>query len=331
MGMLINGEWHDIWYDTAKSGGAFQRESAQYRNWITPDGAAGPSGQGGFKAAPGRYHLYVSLACPWAHRTLIFRALKGLEDMISVSVVNPVMLSRGWTFDDWPGVIPDSVNGARYLWQVYRAADPEYTGRVTTPTLWDKEQATIVSNESSHIIRMFNSAFDHLGAKPGDYYPQALRPEIDAINDFVYDNVNDGVYKAGFATSQAPYEAAVTKLFDALYELDQRLARQRYLVGNRLTEADWRLVTTLFRFDEVYHTHFKCNRKRLVDFPHLWGFTRELYQVPGIAETLNMDHIKTHYYASHKTINPSGVVPVGPAPDFAAPHDRARYGRAEKA
>ena len=329
MGMLIEGKWHDVWYDTAKTGGAFRRESAQFRNWITPDGAPGPTGAGGFPAEAGRYHLYLSLACPWAHRTLIFRALKGLEDMISISVVHPLMASDGWTFDPAPGVIPDPIHGARYLWEIYRAADPNYTGRVTTPTLWDRKQGTIVSNESADIIRMFNSAFDHLGARPGDYYPEPLRSEIDAVNDFVYDNVNNGVYKAGFATSQKAYDAAVTDLFDALHELDQRLARQRYLVGNRLTEADWRLVTTLFRFDEVYHTHFKCNRKPLVDFPRLWAFTRELYQMPGIAATLNMDHIKIHYYASHRTINPSGVIPVGPAPDFAAPHGRERYGRAE--
>lgn len=328
MGKLINGVWHDVWYDTKSTGGKFERESAGFRNWITADGSAGPTGQDGFKAEAGRYHLYVSLACPWAHRTLIFRTIKGLEDMISLSVVNPVMAEHGWTFAEAPGVIPDSVNGKNYLWQVYTEADPGYTGRVTTPMLWDKKRRTIVSNESSDIIRMFNSAFDHLGARPGDYYPAGLRDEIDRINAVVYDRVNNGVYKAGFATSQAAYDQAVTALFEALYELDQRLARQRYLVGDRVTEADWRLVTTLFRFDEVYHTHFKCNRRRLTDYPRLWNYTRELYQVPGVAGTVNMDHIKTHYYVSHKTINPSGVVPIGPAPDFAAPHDRGRYGLA---
>lgn len=322
MGKLIDGVWQDVWYDTKKSGGRFEREDSSFRNWVTADGRAGPTGNAGFKAEPGRYHLYVSYACPWAHRTLIFRALKGLEAMISVSVVDPLMAENGWTLA--PGA--DPVNGATRLWQIYVKARADYTGRVTVPVLWDKQTATIVSNESADIIRMLNSAFDQVGAKPGDYYPPALQGKIDRINERVYNDINNGVYKAGFATSQAAYDEAVTRLFATLDELEERLGRQRYLIGNRLTEADWRLLTTLLRFDEVYHTHFKCNVKRLVDYPHLWGFTRELYQVPGVASTLHMDHIKAHYYRSHKTINPSGIIPAGPKPDFAAPHERNRFG-----
>ncbi|RMF11010.1 MAG: glutathione S-transferase family protein [Alphaproteobacteria bacterium] len=327
MGKLVDGVWHDVWYDTKSTGGRFQRQDSAFRNWVTADGSAGPSGEGGFKAEAGRYHLYVSYACPWAHRTLIFRALKGLEDLISVSVVNPLMGAEGWTFAPGPKVIPDDVNGARRLYEVYLKADPRYTGRVTIPVLWDRKRETIVSNESSEIIRMFNSAFDGVGAAPGDYYPSDLRGEIDAVNALVYETVNNGVYRAGFATSQAAYDEAVDALFDTLGKLDQRLASRRYLAGNRLTEADWRLFTTLVRFDEVYHTHFKCNRRRLTDYHNLWAYTRELYQVPGVAKTVHMDHIKAHYYQSHKNINPAGIVPVGPTPDFAAPHDRARYGR----
>ncbi len=328
MGKLIDGVWHDVWYDTKSTGGKFERKESQFRNWITADGAAGPGGEGGFKAEPGRYHLYVSYACPWAHRTLIFRALKGLEDMVSVSVVNPFMGADGWTFDPGPKVTGDTVNGAKRLYEVYLEADPHYTGRVTVPTLWDKKQGTVVNNESSEIIRMLNSAFDGVGARPGDYYPQDLRAEIDAVNSRVYDTVNNGVYRAGFATSQAAYDEAVKALFDSLDWLDQRLASRRYLAGDRLTEADWRLFTTLVRFDEVYHTHFKCNVRRLTDYHNLWAYTRELYQVPGVAKTVHMDHIKAHYYTSHKTVNPSAIVPRGPAPDFDAPHDRARYGKA---
>jgi putative glutathione S-transferase len=328
MGKLINGVWHDVWYDTKSTGGKFVRKDSSFRNWVTPDGAPGPSGTGGFKAEAGRYHLYVSYACPWAHRTLIFRTLKGLEDMISLSVVHPYMRSEGWTFKDDPKVIPDSIHGTRRMYEVYQAADPTYTGRVTVPVLWDKKTGTIVSNESSEIIRMFNSAFDGVGAKPGDYYPEHLRAEIDEINAYVYPNVNNGVYRAGFATGQAAYDKAVGELFDAMDRLDQRLASRRYLAGDHLTEADWRLFTTLVRFDEVYHGHFKCNHKRLVDYHNLWAHTRELYQVPGIKDTVHMDHIKAHYYQSHGTINPSGVVPIGPKPDFAAPHDRARLSKA---
>lgn len=322
MGLLVDGKWHDQWYDTAASGGRFIRSESQFRNWITADGSAGPGGEGGFKAEPGRYHLYVSLACPWAHRALIMRALKGLEDMISVSVVHWLMREDGWTFAEGSGVIPDDLNHARFLHQVYTAARPDYSGRVTVPILWDKDRRTIVNNESSEIIRVLTGAFDEVGAKPGDYYPAQLRAEIDAVNTRVYDGFNNGVYKAGFATSQAAYDEAVAGVFETLDWLEERLARQRYLVGKRLTEADIRLFTTLVRFDEVYHGHFKCNRRRIVDYPNLWGFTREIFQLPGIAATVNMEHIKRHYYESHQTINPTGVVPIGPAPDFAAPHDR---------
>ena len=325
MGLLIDGEWHDQWYDTAKHGGRFKRESSQFRNWITPDGSPGPAGEGGFKAEPGRYHLYVAMACPWAHRTLIFRRLKGLEEMIGVSVVNPYMGENGWTFEPGRSVIPDPIHGADYLYQVYQAADPGYTGRVVTPTVWDREQRTIVSNESAEIIRMFNSAFDGVGAAEGDYYPEELRDAIDGINERVYGNVNNGVYKAGFATSQQAYEEAVAPLFDTLGELETLLGEQRYLVGDRLTEADWRLFTTLVRFDAVYHGHFKCNLRRLVDYHNLLNYTRELYQVSGIAETVDLESCKLHYYQSHKTVNPTGIVPVGPAEvGLEGKHDRDR-------
>ncbi|MFC0399930.1 glutathione S-transferase family protein [Paraburkholderia rhizosphaerae] len=322
MGLLIDGKWHDIWYDTASTGGRFVRKDAVFRNWVTPDGAAGPSGHAGFRAESGRYHLYVSLACPWAHRTLIMRALKGLEASISVSAVHWLMLDDGWTFADGPGVVPDTVNGARLLRDIYTAADPAYTGRVTVPILWDKQQDTIVSNESSEIIRMLNSAFDGLGAKAGDYYPVALREEIDAINARVYDTVNNGVYKSGFATTQQAYEEAVVPLFDTLDWLESRLATQRFLTGGQLTEADIRLFTTLVRFDAVYFGHFKCNLRRIADHPNLSAYTRDIYQHPGVASTVNFEHIKRHYYESHRTINPTGIVPRGPLLDFTAPHGR---------
>jgi putative glutathione S-transferase len=328
MGLLVEGEWKDKWYDTDKTGGRFVRQESAFRNWITTDGRPGPTGEGGFKAEAGRYHLYVSLACPWAHRTLIFRALKGLEDAIPVSVVNPLMLDKGWTFAPGEGVVPDRVNGVRYLHEIYTTADPSYTGRVTVPVLWDKKADTIVNNESADIVRMLNSAFDDAGARGPDYYPEALRGEIDVINAYVYDRVNNGVYKAGFATRQEAYEEAVHDLFDALETLESRLARQRYLVGDSITEADWRLFTTMLRFDPVYFGHFKCNLKRLVDYPNLWGWTRELYQHPGIAGTVNMAHIKDHYYRSHRTINPTGIVPSGPVIDFRIPHGRERLKRA---
>ena len=326
MGLLVEGVWRDQWYDTAASGGRFVRKDSAFRNWVTPDGAPGPSGRGGFRAEPGRYHLYVSLACPWAHRTLIVRALKGLEGAIGLSVVHWLMREDGWTFAEGPGTVPDTVNGAAFLHQVYTAADPRCSGRVTVPVLWDKRGGTIVSNESSEIIRMFNGAFDGVGAKPGDYYPEPLRAEIDAVNARVYDTVNNGVYTAGFATSQAAYEEAVGPLFETLEWLDARLADRRFLTGDALTEADIRLFTTLLRFDPVYVGHFKCNIRRLVDFPNLWPYTRDVFAVPGVAGTVDFGHIKRHYHESHRNLNPSGVVPVGPALDWAAPHGRERPG-----
>ena len=322
MGMLIDGKWHDVWYDTAQSKGKFLRKDASFRHWITPDGAAGPSGIGGFAAERDRYHLYVSLACPWAHRTLILRKLKGLGDIISTSVVNPFMGSQGWTFEPAPGVIADPINGASLLYEIYLKADHAYTGRVTVPVLWDKATSTIVSNESSEIIRMFNSAFDQLGAKEGDYYPSALQAEIDAVNARIYRTLNNGVYQCGFATTQQAYAEAFEALFDTMAWLEERLSAQRYLVGDRLTLADWRLFTTLVRFDSVYVGHFKTNQRRLVDYKNLWAYTRELYQIPGVAETVNMHHIKHHYYVSHTNLNPSQIVPMGPMIDFDEPHGR---------
>ena len=327
MGLLVNGKWVDEWYDTAATGGRFMRTRAQFRNWITADGSPGPTGEGGYRAEAGRYHLYVSLACPWAHRTLIFRALKGLERMIDVSIVNPYMGEHGWTFEEAPGVIADPIHRARYLYEIYCRAKPDYSGRVTVPVLWDRQRGTIVSNESAEIIRMFNSAFDGIGALQGDYAPADLLGQIDEINARVYDEVNNGVYKAGFATNQGVYESAVTALFDYLDELEQRLSRQRYLLGERITESDWRLFTTLIRFDSVYNGHFKCNLRRLVDYPHLWGFTRELYQWPRVAGTVSLRHIKEHYYRSHHTINPNGIVPAGPVLDLDRPHGRGVLGQ----
>ncbi|MBH0064172.1 glutathione S-transferase family protein [Psychrobacter sp. SZ93C1] len=324
MGLLVDGQWQDKWYDTESSGGRFEREDAGFRNWVTVDGSAGPSGVGGFKAEPNRYHLYVSLACPWAHRTLIYRKLKGLENMISLSVVHPFMGENGWTFAAGEGVIADPLNHVSNAYEIYIAAKPDYTGRVTVPILWDKKTNTIVSNESSEIIRMFNSAFAEVGAVAGDFLPTELLTEIDEINAFVYSAINNGVYKAGFSTTQEAYEEAVTALFDALDTLEVRLSGQRYLVGSTITEADWRLFTTLVRFDAVYVGHFKCNLRRIVDYPHLWGYLRDLYQVPGIAETVNMTHIKQHYYTSHANINPTRIIPAGPVIDFNEPHNRAR-------
>ncbi len=325
MGLLIEGKWRDKWYDTKTSGGRFVRSNSVFRNWITPDGSPGPSGEGGFAAQAGRYHLYVSLACPWAQRALIFRAIKGLQDMISVDVVHPDMRSEGWMLDDgYPGATGDTVNGKQRLYEIYLKAKPDYTGRVTVPTLWDKQRETIVSNESAEIIRMFNSAFDHLGAVEGDYYPDDLRADIDEINARVYATVNNGVYKCGFATSQEAYEENFAPLFATLDHIEERLSRHRYLVGDRLTEADWRLFTTLVRFDAVYYSHFKCNLRRVADYPNIWGYVRELYQNPGVAETVSLDHIKRHYYGSHESINPTRIVPVGPEIDFDAPHGRDR-------
>jgi putative glutathione S-transferase len=328
MGMLVNGRWQ---IDDLRSGagGHFVRQQTVFRNWVTADGRPGPSGDRGFKAAAGRYHLYVSLACPWAHRTLVVRKLKKLGDAISVSVVDPFMGDDGWAFNApdgslTPGATRDHVNGARYLHEIYTRARPDYTGRVTVPVLWDRERRTIVNNESSEIIRMFNSAFDALAAAGDDLYPEALRDEIDELNSVIYDTVNNGVYKCGFAKTQASYEAAFAPLFETIERLEDRLKSRRYLFGPRTTEADWRLFTTLVRFDAVYYSHFKCNLRRIVDYPNLWGYTRDLYQIPGIAETVNLAHIKRHYYASHAMINPTRIVPVGPAIDFTTPHDRAR-------
>lgn len=322
MGLLVDGKWHDQWYDTSSTGGRFVRSDAQFRNWITPDGRAGPTGDDGFKAEAGRYHLYVSLACPWANRTLILRALKGLEDAITLSVVNPYMAENGWTFAPGPGVIADPVGQADYMYEVYLRARPDYSGRVTVPVLWDLKRNTIVSNESAEIIRMLNSAFEGIATKEDDYAPAALLAEIDTINAFTYDAINNGVYKAGFATDQAVYETEVRSLFAALDELEEKLGRQRYLVGDQITEADWRLFTTLIRFDSVYHGHFKCNLKRLTDYENLWSYTRELYQWPGVAGTVNFDHIKQHYYRSHASINPNGIVPAGPVVDLQRAPDR---------
>lgn len=322
MGLLQNGKWVDRWYETVSSGGTFVRKASSFRNWVTPDGAAGPTGKEGFQAEFGRYHLYVSLACPWAHRTLIVRAKKGLKEAISVSVVHWFMAENGWTFAEGPGVIPDPIYQARYLHQIYTSAQPDYSGRVTVPILWDKKTHTIVSNESSEIMRMLGSAFDALGALPGDDYPVALRSEIDAVNERIYETVNNGVYRAGFATTQVAYELAVRPLFETLDWLEAKLAHARFLMGSTITEADWRLFTTLIRFDAVYFGHFKCNLRRLVDYPNLFAYVRDLYQQPGIAETVNMEHIKAHYYASHETINPTGVVPLGPEIDFSSPHNR---------
>ncbi len=322
MGLLVDGKWKDQWYDTSTSGGRFLRSTSQFRHWVTADGSPGPSGEGGFAAEADRYHLYVSLACPWAHRTLILRALKGLQELIPVSVVHWYMGKDGWTFEPGDGVIADPLHGADFLHQIYTRADPTYSGRVTVPVLWDQKKQTIVNNESSEIIRMFNSSFDPLGATPGDYYPEQLRAEIDTINSLIYDTINNGVYKCGFATSQQAYEEALTPLFDTMEKLEQRLSHQRYLVGSTLTEADWRLFTTLVRFDPVYVGHFKCNLCRLIDYPHLFAYVRELYQIAGVAETVNFDHIKKHYYQSHHMINPTGVVPVGPLLDFSQPHHR---------
>jgi len=322
MGLLQDGVWRDQWYDTGATGGKFIRKDSHFRNWVTKDGSKGPSGQGGFKAEPDRYHLYVSHACPWAHRTMIFRNLKGLEEMIPVSVVNWYMGENGWTFEPADGVIADPVNKAQLLHQVYTAAMPDYSGRVTVPVLWDKKSHTIVSNESSEIIRMFNSAFDDVGACEGDYYPQNLREIIDELNERIYTSLNNGVYKAGFASTQSAYEEAVVPLFETLDWLEDILSRMHYLTGQAITEADWRLFTTLIRFDPVYVGHFKCNISRIEDYPNLSNYVRDLYQKPGIASTVHFDHIKSHYYGSHPTINPSAIVPVGPEIDYDRPHNR---------
>lgn len=323
MGVLVDGTWQDVWYDTKTSGGAFKRSVASFRNWVTADGSAGPTGESGFKAESGRYHLYVSHACPWANRTMIFRALKGLNDHISVSVVHPDMLGDGWTFaTDFAGATGDTLYGLSYAREIYLKDSPKMTGRVTVPILWDKDKGRIVSNESSEIIRMFNGAFNAITNNHLDFYPEALRQEIDRVNARIYDEVNNGVYKSGFATSQAAYDSAVHTLFEALDWLEERLSQNRYLMGKEITEADWRLFTTLIRFDLVYHLHFKCNRKRIIDYPNLWGYTRELYQWPEVAETVHFDHIVRHYHYSHDMINPARILPINPILDFNAPHGR---------
>ena len=323
MGQLIDGQWQQGWYDTRSTGGEFVRDTSRFRNWVTPDGAPGPSGEGGFAAASGRYHLYVSLACPWAHRTLILRAVKELSDHVGVSVVHPDMREDGWEFrTDFAGATGDTLFGHRFMRDIYTRADPKVSGRVTIPVLWDRQRETIVSNESAEIVRMFNSAFDGVTGNTDDYYPAALREEIDALNARIYDTVNNGVYRAGFATSQEAYDAAVHPLFETLDWLEDRLATRRYLCGAAITEADWRLLTTLLRFDSVYHLHFKCNRRRIVDYPNLWGYTRDLYQRPGVAGTLDLGHIVRHYHYSHETINPNRIIPINPVLDFDAPHGR---------
>ncbi len=323
MGLLVDGTWHDTWYDTKSTGGKFERSIAKFRNWITPDGSAGPSGSGGFQAESGRYHLYVSYACPWAHRTLIFRKLKELEDHITVSVVHPDMLRDGWSFEtDEAGATGDTLYGFAFARDIYTKADPVFSGRVTVPILWDKQNETIVSNESSEIIRMFNSAFNGLTGNTLDFWPEDLRAAIEPVNDRIYDTFNNGVYKSGFATTQDAYEAAVHPLFETLDWLEARLSEHRYLMGDRVTEADWRLFPTLIRFDPVYHLHFKCNRKRIIDYPNLWAYTRELFQWPGVAETVNFHHIVRHYHYSHESINPHRIVPINPNINYEEPHGR---------
>lgn len=330
MGMLVEGVWKDVWYDTKETRGHFKRSASQFRNWITPDGEPGPSGKGGFKAEKDRYHLYVSLACPWAHRTLIFRKLKKLEDLISVSVVDPLMLENGWEFKDegerTPAATQDHLFGSSALWQVYVKADANYSGRVTVPVLWDKKTNTIVSNESAEIIRMFNSAFDGLTGSDEDFYAQALQQDIDELNTLIYDTVNNGVYKAGFATTQEAYQENAIKVFETLDILEGRLKQKRFLLGAQQTEADWRLFTTLVRFDAVYVGHFKCNIRRIADYPNLSGYLRDLYQTPGVAGTVDMRHIKEHYYRSHVMINPTGIVPTGPAINLEMAHNRQALG-----
>lgn len=325
MSLMVNGELREDWLESEVEDGAFVRKDSQFRNWVTIDGKAGPTGTGGFKAEPNRYHLYVSYACPWAHRTLIFRKLKKLEEIISVSVVDPYMGDKGWKFSNYPGSTHDHLNNFDFLYQAYALADSNYYGIVTVPVLWDKQNNVIVNNESSEIIRMFNSEFRNYSDNQDDYYPVALRREIDEINEFIYDNINDGVYQCGFAQTQKAYEKAFDKLFAALDVIEDRLSNQRYLTGSQITEADWRLFPTLLRFDPVYVGHFKCNLKRIADYPQLSNYVRDLYQQPGIAETFNLDHIKRHYYYSHDSINPTRIIPKGPELNYGVPHDRDRF------
>lgn len=327
MGLLVDGKWQDQWHDTKSSGGKFVRADAKFRNWVTPDGSAGPSGGAGFKAEPGRYHLYVSYSCPWAHRTLIYRALKGLEQIVGYSMVNWLNGENGWTFDpDEDGIVGDRLYDSDLLYKLYLKADPNFSGRVTIPVLWDSKRHTIVSNESSEIIRMLNSAFDAIGANSEDFYPQDKRNEIDRLNDIIYETVNNGVYRSGFAASQEAYEEAVFPLFETFDMLEKRLADSRFLVGNTPSEADWRLFPTLSRFDPIYVGHFKCNLARLIDYPNLWAYTRDLYQWPKILGTINFEHAKLHYYRSQKRVNSTGIVPVGPLLNWSEPHQRENMG-----
>ena len=326
MGLLIDGVWSDAWYDTKASQGKFVRDVARFRNWVTKDGSAGPSGVAGFEAEAGRYHLYVSYACPWAHRTLMMRSLKGLEDLISLSVVHPYMVEDGWTFaTDFDGATGDTLMGKAFMRDVYIESYDKVSGRVTVPVLWDKKQHCIVSNESSEIIRMFNSAFDHLTGNHRDFWPEAMRDEMEQVNELVYHNVNNGVYKSGFATDAAVYESEVGAVFEALETLEARLSGQRYLMGAKFTEADIRLFATLIRFDPVYVGHFKCNLKRIYDYPNLYNYMKEIYQLDSIKDTVFFDHIKFHYYASHNMINNTRIVPLGPIQDLDSPHDRDRF------
>jgi len=317
MGLLVEGKWQDTWYDTKSTKGKFVRGESKFKNWVTADGSSG------FKAEPDRYHLYVSLACPWAHRTLILRKLKRLEDVISISIVDPLMAENGWEFSSYPDSIPDMINKANYLHEIYTASAPEYTGRATVPVLWDKKKKTIVNNESAEIMLIFNSEFNEFADGSVDFYPPELRDEIDRINTLVYDNINNGVYKCGFATTQEAYDEALSNLFETLDQIESMLAKKRYLVGDKITIADWRLFTTLLRFDSAYYNHFKCNLRRIEEYPNLSNYLRELYQYPGVAETVNFKHIKEHYFKSHRTINPTGIVPAGPELDLSTPHNRA--------
>ena len=322
MGLLVDGKWIDKWYDTKASGGKFIRQDAGFRNWITSDGSAGVSGKSGFKAESGRYHLYVSLACPWAHRTLIFRELKDLQDHISVDVVHPDMMNEGWTFEKRGAAKGDSLFQSNFAHEIYTRADPRANTRVTVPILWDKKTSTIVSNESSEIIRMFNSAFDHITGNNDDYWPSDKHTEIEKVNAKIYSEINNGVYKAGFASTQIAYDNSVNVLFDCLDWVENRLQDNQYLLGDTLTEADWRLFTTLVRFDSVYVTHFKCNRKRVIDYYNIWNYVRELYQFNGIKETTDFDHIVRHYHYSHETINPNRIIPTNPVIDWNEAYER---------
>ena len=324
MGLLVDGHWSDD-DNIRNEEGKFIRPESSFRNWITSDGGPGPTGELGFAAEAGRYHLYITHNCPWAYRTAMFRRVKGLEDIISISIGGASFKDQGWTFNEEPGALPDAVNNIYYLHELYTKADPKYTGRVTVPVLWDKKSETIVNNESSEIIRMFNSAFDKITHNKLDFYPESLRNQIDEINAIVYKNINNGVYRAGFATTQNAYEEAYNNLFMTLDKLEERLGERRYLTGEKLTEADWRLFSTLIRFDVVYYTHFKCNKRHIFDYPNLWNFTLELYQYPGISSLTNFDHIKRGYYGLMPKINPSKIVAKGPDIDFNQPHDRGKF------